>query len=121
MLATKPMTPSRNAKAQPATITSYTANEVKITTKTALPGLLFLSDNYYPGWKATIDEKSVQIIKANYSFRAIEIPSGIHTVTFSYKPFSFYIGSVISLVSFLILIYFFLLDRFTFFRVKKRK
>ena len=38
-----------------ATITSYTPNHVTVTAKTNVPGFVFLSDNYFPGWKASVD------------------------------------------------------------------
>jgi uncharacterized membrane protein YfhO len=65
--------------------------------------MLFLSDNHYSGWEATIDDQPVPILKADYSFRAVELPKGPHRVAFEYKPRSFYIGSIISFVSFIVL------------------
>ena len=76
---------------------------VSITTDTKKTGLLFLSDNYYPGWQATVDNHSVPIIKADYSFRAVEVPAGKHTITFSYRPMSLYIGAFITLISAIVL------------------
>ena len=35
--------------------------------------ILFISDNFYPGWKAEIDGKKADIINANYTFKAIKI------------------------------------------------
>ncbi len=83
----------------PAEITSYSANSVTIRTETKKPGLLFLSDNYYPGWKAYVDGKQVGIILADYTFRAVEISRGKHTIRFSYEPMSVFIGGAISLIS----------------------
>jgi hypothetical protein len=60
-------------------------------------GLLFVSDSYYPGWKAYLDGKETKIYRANYTFRAVFVPKGKHTVDFIYKPKSFRIGMVISL------------------------
>ncbi len=63
--------------------------------------MLFLSDNYYPGWKAYVDNKETKIYRANYTFRSIYLPSGNHSVAFKYNPLSFKIGSVVSLLSFI--------------------
>lgn len=44
------------------------------------------SEIYYPeGWKAFIDGKEVEIRKANYLLRGLEIPSGKHKVEFVYE------------------------------------
>ena len=54
--------------------------------------ILFLSDNYYPGWNATVDNKKSEILRADYTFRAIPVPTGKHTVKFVYDPQSFKLG-----------------------------
>src|SRR3989344_832794 len=70
-------------------------------TRTDKPQMLFLSDNYYPGWKAYIDDKETKIFRANYTFRAIYLPEGSHLVKFVYQPLSFKVGVVISFLAIL--------------------
>lgn len=77
-----------------ASIRSYTPNKVTLTTKSNKNALLFLSDTYFPGWKATIDGKETKIYRADYTFRAIAIPAGQHIVVFSYWPDSFTYGLI---------------------------
>lgn len=99
--------PSFAAQATPPTtakITNYSANDIEIVTDTKRTGLLFLSDNYYPGWQASIDGKSTSIFQADYSFRGVEVPSGKHTMHFAYRPMSFYLGAIISLISAVLLV-----------------
>lgn len=81
-----------------ATITKYTANEITISARTNKDALLFLSEVYYPGWNAYIDGQPASIFRADYTFRSIIVPKGIHTVTFSYKPVSFMLGCWLGLV-----------------------
>ena len=69
-----------------AEILSYTPNEVKINVQTEMPALLFLSDNYYPGWKAYVNGKQTEIFRADYTFRAVVVPQGESTVLFSFEP-----------------------------------
>lgn len=78
---------------------SYFDNQVLIKTKSFSDGFLFLSDAYYPGWKAFIDGEETKIYRANYAFRAVFLPLGEHEVRFSYKPDTFKIGSWFSLGS----------------------
>jgi hypothetical protein len=60
--------------------------------------LLFLSEVYYPaGWSATIDGKPTDIIKANYAFRAVVVPSGKHRVEFHFTSKNFTLGKNLSL------------------------
>ena len=70
---------------------------IRVDAKTA--GLLVLSDTYYPGWKADLDGKPVQIFRANGVMRAVAVPAGPHTIRFEYAPRSFQLGAAISLSS----------------------
>jgi uncharacterized membrane protein YfhO len=92
---------------KPATLklVNYSPNNVTFSTSSKTSQILFLSDTFYPGWKATIDGADTPIIKANYSFRAIAIPKGIHIIKFSYMPVSFLAGVLISLISLATLIF----------------
>ena len=85
-------------------IVKYTPEEVLINTSTNKNGFLILSDTYYPGWKAYVDNKETKILRANYIFRAIKLEKGAHTVRFVYEPKSFTIGLWISSVSLLLVI-----------------
>ncbi len=82
-----------------ATITMYTPNRVVILATSDTPQLLFLSDTYYPGWKAYVDETESTILRADYTFRAVALPSGSHTVVFAYEPESFSLGIKLSMIS----------------------
>ena len=70
-----------------AQIISYTPNTVIVTTNSSHPGFLFLSDTDYPGWTATVNGKTTDILRADYAFRAVRIPAGKATVAFNYDPF----------------------------------
>ncbi len=82
-----------------AKIISYTPNTVSIETGSDSPGLLLLSDNYYPGWKALVNGKETKIYRADYTFRAVEIPEGKSLVEFVYLPLSFRWGKGLSFLS----------------------
>lgn len=73
-------------------------------------GLLFVSDSYYPGWKAFIDGKETKIYRANFTFRAVFVPAGEHVVRFIYDPQSFKIGVGISVASLIFLATIFLYE-----------
>jgi hypothetical protein len=77
---------------------SYSPQEVTISTETSSPSLLVLSDNYFPGWQATVDGRATKIYRANFTFRAVSVPVGRHKIVFSYYPVMFYCGGFLSLV-----------------------
>jgi len=75
-----------------AQIINYQPNNMEISVDSKSNALLFLSDNYALGWKASVDGNIVPILRANYTFRAIGIIEGKHTVKFWYDPWSFKVG-----------------------------
>jgi len=93
-----------------ADITTYRPNEVTINTRSDTPKFLFLSDNYYSGWKATIDGQQTDIIKANYTFRAVHLSEGTHIVRFYYDNDIYKISKYISLASLLAVIFIYFIN-----------
>lgn len=77
-------------------IESYTAGRILIRVNNTKPGMLFLADSYYPGWKAYVDGRSRRILLANDLFRAVNLSPGRHEVVFVYDPLSLKIGAIIS-------------------------
>jgi len=82
----------------------YEEQESVLRVETDKGGLLFISDLYYPGWKAFIDNDETKIYKANYAFRAVYVPKGEHNIKFVYRPDSFKKGLIISIISLLVLL-----------------
>lgn len=80
-------------------VTSYGQNKIIFKTESSQDQLLFISDNYFPGWVAKVDGVDTKILRANHAFRAIPLKKGNHTVIMSYFPNSFVVGSAISAVS----------------------
>jgi uncharacterized membrane protein YfhO len=72
---------------------------VTIRARSQRPGLLVLSDNYYPGWKAKVDGEPADVERVDYLFRGVRVPAGASTVEFRYEPLSWRIGWIVSLVS----------------------
>lgn len=95
---------NRNAKGK-ISLLFYAPNKVSFKTQTDSNMLLFLSDNYYPDWQARIDGKPVNVLPADYTFRAVSVPKGEHTVDFIYDPQSFKIGLGISALGLIMLFF----------------
>ena len=72
----------------------YTPHMIEIVVQTSAPALLFLSDNFYPGWQAYIDGQKTQIFRTDYTFQSVTVGKGRHRVIFRYEPLSFTLGVV---------------------------
>jgi len=105
----KPLT--RSNKKDSVKIAQYSSQKVVLKTDTSGPKLLFLSDNYYPGWTAYLDDKKTEILKADGSFRSVYLPKGKHTIIMKYEPQIFYYGASITLISILMIIVIMLYDK----------
>ncbi len=80
---------------------AYRSQWVVCETNSRVPGYLVLLDSYYPGWASYIDGREAPIFRANYAFRAVEVPAGEHRIEFRYRPGPFYTGQGVTLVSLL--------------------
>ncbi len=69
-----------------AKIVGDKTNLVVISTESEYGGLLVLADNYYQGWSAMVDEQPVELLRANYTMRAVKVPPGRHVVYFEFDP-----------------------------------
>ena len=87
-----------------AFISKYQNSHVQIRARLSTPGILVLTDSYYPGWKVFVDGAQKKLLRANHFFRAVELPAGNHSVEFVYDPLSFKIGLLISLLTAALLI-----------------
>jgi hypothetical protein len=62
------------------------------------PGWVFVSESYFPGWKAKLNGSMINIYPANLAFQAVAVPSGINQLEIYYLPDSFMVGSIISII-----------------------
>jgi hypothetical protein len=87
-----------------ARLVSYDDERAVISTRSPRRSLLVLTDVHFPGWKATVDGKPVDIERVNYLMRGVPVPPGTHRVEMRYEPASWRLGWIVSLVSLLVLI-----------------
>jgi hypothetical protein len=66
-------------------------------------GRFRLSEQFYPGWKATVDGIETSIARCHEVFQCIAVPAGRHAVEFRYHSRWLLLGGVISLCSMLLL------------------
>ncbi|HEY8484890.1 MAG TPA: YfhO family protein [Longimicrobiales bacterium] len=75
-----------------AEIVEHTPDRVVVRTRANRPALLVLADNYYEGWKATVDGQEVPVLRTNHTFRGVVVGEGEHTIRFEFQPSSLYTG-----------------------------
>jgi hypothetical protein len=77
-----------------------TANSIEMSADG--PGLLVVSEMYYPGWKAWVDGKLSNIEQVEGILRGVNLGPGKHTIRMAFQPLSVFAGGGISLVLWLV-------------------
>ncbi|MFH0947328.1 MAG: YfhO family protein [Planctomycetota bacterium] len=80
----------------------YGLNRVDLRVTADGPAMLLLTDNYFPGWEATVDGEPVDIYQSQLTFRAVKVPGGVSRVEFRYRPWSFRAGVLLALAALLV-------------------
>ncbi len=57
-------------------------SSVTVDVSTAGGGMLVLSDVWYPGWRARVDDTPATVLRADGALRGVIVPPGRHTVVF---------------------------------------
>ena len=83
-------------------IISENPNHLEVQIEAAVNGYLLVADVWYPRWVAWVDGQPTRILRANYLFRAVEVPAGKHNVVFTYQPITFYLGAFVSGLAWLV-------------------
>ena len=61
-------------------------------------GVVVLTDAWFPGWEATVDDVPAPILRADYAFRAVALATGRHRIRMVYRPRAFRQGAAVSLL-----------------------
>lgn len=78
------------------TFVSDAPERTVLRVEAARPGFLFLADTWAPGWKAHVNGVEREILRANHTFRLVEVPAGLSEVVFTYRPVSVRLGMLIT-------------------------
>ena len=71
---------------------AFDANKATFSVQNEKPGFLYYADGWSPYWKAYDNGKSVEVLKANYNFKAVFIPPGKHIISFVFKPIQYIVA-----------------------------
>jgi hypothetical protein len=98
----------REAQGTAATVTHgrdyrLTANTTSFAVSAPTDGIVILNEGYWPGVTATVDDRATPVFRINETMRGIVVPQGTWRVTFSYRPTSWRMASLMALAGALIL------------------
>ncbi len=88
-------------------------SHLRLTGKSDGDELLFISEIFYPGWKAYVDGVLKSIKQINYYFRGIEVKEGRHEIELVYWPESIGRGAAISILALVALVLWWFIQRFS--------
>jgi len=86
-------------------LTDYDSDFVKYAVDAKKEELAVFSEVYYPkGWQISIDGQPAEMIRANYTLRALPVPAGKHTIEFRFEPQSIKVTDTIAYIALFIML-----------------
>jgi hypothetical protein len=77
-------------------IAEYGASHLRLIAEMNGPGLIVLTDTFYPGWDARVDGQAAHIHRVNGVFRGVFVEGGRHEITMRFRPASQFWGLALS-------------------------
>ena len=100
-LKKKPAVPDLKSEVR---VVTYENNRIVLEVDSPEAAFLFMSEAHYPGWKAYVDGREEEILRADYVFRAIPVGPGSHRIEVVYQSLSFKVGLAVSLLTMVMLV-----------------
>lgn len=82
-----------------ATVTRYEPEALTVIANTPIPAILSLAHVDYPGWYATVNGESADILRAYGGLSAVVVPAGESMVELVFNPLTYRTGAILSLVT----------------------
>lgn len=93
-------TASPSAPGDTISLLSYAPDRLKYHSRSAKGGLALFSEIYFPwGWQVTIDGNPVEMGRANYTLRALQVPAGEHEIEFYFNPTSLNVTNTVGVIA----------------------
>ena len=87
-----------------AVMKTYDANRLTYEINSPKGGVVVFSEIYYPGWQAFIDGREVEVGRADYILRALQVPAGKHEVVMTFDPVSLHTTETIAYIALALLL-----------------
>ncbi len=75
-----------HAPREAATLESRTFSSMRFSVDAPAPGYLVVNETWFPGWKASVDDRAVPVLRGNVIMQALEVPAGKHVVELRFRP-----------------------------------
>jgi hypothetical protein len=86
----------------PPELARPSADEIVIRTGYGRPALVVVSEQFFPGWEAEIDERPAEVLVVDAALMGVHVPAGAHRVSMRFSPRPLRLGfSVTALVGLL--------------------
>jgi hypothetical protein len=87
-----------------AHVDSYAPGRMSLTLDRAAPAgsALIVSENYYPGWHATVDGKAAPIGRAQYSMIGVELPAGGRRIDLAFTSAPYETGKMVTWIAIIV-------------------
>lgn len=103
------------------TLKSYEPNHLVYEANSDKGGVIVFSEIYYPEWTATVDGTPVELGRANYILRALQVKPGKHEIVLDFHPASIRTTETIAYCSYGVLILLVAVGIFTSARKRKKE
>lgn len=77
----------------------HDAGHIEVAVTTPAAGSAIVREAYAAGWKATIDGRAAEVLRADGRHIAVAVPAGTHLVVFDYEPPGLRFGALAGLMS----------------------
>lgn len=81
------------------TISEYKDQSIRVKVNAQRETPLYISNINYPGWKAFINSNEIPLREVNYIHQSVLVPPGENELFLAYKPGSFKLGLIISIIA----------------------
>ena len=83
-------------------LTGQSANHLELSITAASEGYVVINQNFYPGWRATLDGNDALIERADYTFQAVYVGAGRHRLSLDFTPTLFWPLLAVSVTTWLL-------------------
>jgi hypothetical protein len=86
-----------------ARVISAQAGRMEVRTSAERETFLVYSENYFPGWYASVDGRPVEVYRTDGTLLGVYVPAGEHRVVFTFRPLSLVLAFAASAAAWLVI------------------
>ncbi|HLX88924.1 MAG TPA: YfhO family protein [Acidimicrobiales bacterium] len=79
-----------------AAVASWSQDGASVHLQAERPGMLVVSQSWFPGWHATVDGRAAPVVRVDGLIQGVPVPAGTHFVQLFYRPPGLALGAWMS-------------------------